>query len=307
MTRARSTAVVPGNHDGVHVGHRALIAEARRRADRASLEVVALTFDPHPLAVLSPERAPVPLTTIERRTELLRAAGVDEVVVARFDEAYASQPAEAFARQVLAGDLSAKFVVVGPDFRFGAQRSGTLARLRELGTEHGFEVADVPPVELPGIGRVSSTSVREALRQGDVERAAAMLARVHEVEGTVVQGDRRGRTIGFPTANLDADPILMPADGVYAVLARAVPGGPLLRGVANLGTRPTFAAGRSVEVHLFDFDRDVYGTRLRVGFVARLRGEEKFGGVDALRAQITKDAATARERLAGDDPRWRSI
>lgn len=311
MTRDRSSAVVPGNHDGVHAGHRALIAEARRVADRAGLEVVALTFDPHPLAVLAPERAPVPITTIARRAELLRDAGADDVVIARFDAAYASQGAEAFVDDVLVRELSAGAVVVGPDFRFGAARTGTIERLRELGATRAFEVVEVGPVELPGIGRVSSTRVREALREGDVERAAAMLGRVHEVEGTIVEGHRRGRTIGFPTANLDPDRVLMPADGVYAVIARALGGarerGPLLRGVANLGTRPTFAAGRSVEVHLFDFDADLYGARLRVGLVARLREERRFDGVEALRAQIARDAEGARARLGAEDATWRSL
>lgn len=308
MTQGRASAVVPGNHDGVHVGHRALIAEARRAAAHAGLDVVALTFNPHPLTLLAPERAPVPITTIERRIELLQQAGVDRVVVARFDEAYASQPPDEFVRQVLVRDLSAKAVVVGPDFRFGAGRRGTLEQLRALGGAHGFEVSEVPPVTLPDIGRVSSTRVREALSAGEVERARAMLDRFHEVEGTVVLGHRRGSTIGFPTANLDPDPILMPADGVYAVVARVMRSsdgtntpGPLLSGVANLGTRPTFAAGRSVEAHLFDFDADLYGARLRVFFVARLRAEQKFESVTALREQITKDAEQARELLREDD------
>lgn len=305
--------MIPGNHDGVHVGHRALIAEARQQADRSSLDVVALTFDPHPLTLLAPERAPVPITTIARRIELLQQAGVDRVVVARFDEAYASQPPEGFVRQTLVRDLSAKAVIVGPDFRFGAGRSGSLEQLRALGTAYDFVVCEVPPVTLPDIGRVSSTRVREALSRGEVERAAVMLHRFHEVEGTVVLGHRRGNTIGFPTANLEPDPILMPADGVYAVAARVARSsdgtntkGSLLLGVANLGTRPTFAAGRSVEVHLFDFDADLYGARLRVFFVSRLREERKFDSMAALRAQITKDAERARELLR-ENERVRSM
>lgn len=314
MTRGprnrKRAAVVPGNHDGVHAGHRALIDEARRRADAAGLDVVPLTFDPHPLTVLAPERAPVPLTTIARRVELLRDAGADDVAIARFDPAYASRSAEAWVDEVLIGELGAGAVIVGPDFRFGAGRGGTIARLHELGAERGFTVHEVAPVELPGLGRVSSTRIREALREGATGDATRMLGRVHEVEGSVIEGHKRGRTIGFPTANLDCDPVLMPADGVYAVVARVIAperGAELIRGVANLGTRPTFAAGRSVEVHLFDFSADLYGARLRVGFVARLRGEQKFDGVDALRAQITKDAQAARDRLVVADPSWRLI
>ncbi|UJR84295.1 bifunctional riboflavin kinase/FAD synthetase [Sandaracinus amylolyticus] len=310
MTRGRRTAVIPGNHDGVHAGHRALIDEARRRADAAGLDVVPLTFDPHPLAVLAPERAPVPITTIARRIELLRAAGADDVAVARFDAAYAARTAEDFVDDVLVRELSAREVIVGPDFRFGAGRTGTIERLRELGASRGFGVTEVAPVELPDVGRVSSTRVREALREGAIDRATRMLGRVHDVDGTIVEGFRRGRTIGFPTANLDCDPILMPADGVYAVIARVIApqrDPQLLRGVANLGTRPTFAAGRSVEVHLFDFTGDLYGARLRVGFVARLRAEQKFDGIDALRAQIAKDAQAARDRLVQDEPTWRLL
>lgn len=303
-------AVVPGNHDGVHLGHRALLEEARRQADAAGLAVVPLTFDPHPLTVLAPERAPMPLTTIPRRIELLRDAGADDVAVARFDAAYASRSAEAFVDAVLVGELRAGAVIVGPDFRFGAGRSGTIELLRALGEQRGFTVHEVAPVELPGLGRVSSTRIREALREGALDDATRMLGRLHEVEGVVIEGHKRGRTIGFPTANLDCDPILMPADGVYAVVARVVApsrGAELIRGVANLGTRPTFAAGRSVEAHLFDFDGDLYGARLRVGFVARLRAEQKFDGIDALRAQIAKDARAARDRLATADPSWRLI
>lgn len=303
-------AVVPGNHDGVHVGHRALLDEARRRADAAGLAVVPLTFDPHPLTVLAPERAPVPLTTIARRVELLREAGADEVAVARFDAAYAARSADAFVDAVLVGELRAGAVIVGPDFRFGAGRTGTIERLRELGAVRGFTVHEVGPVELPGLGRVSSTRIREALRAGALEDATRMLGRIHEVEGVVVEGDKRGRTIGFPTANLDCDPILVPADGVYAVVARVLApsrGAQRILGVANLGTRPTFAAGRSVEVHLFDFTGDLYGARLRVGFVARLRAEQKFDGIDALRAQIAKDARAARDRLVTADASWRLI
>lgn len=301
--------MVPGNHDGVHAGHRALLAEARARANAGGLLVIALTFDPHPVALLSPERAPVPLTTLARRIELLRSAGADEVVIARFDAAYAEQSAEDWVDRVLVEQLAARWVVVGPDFRFGARRSGDVALLRALGKTRGFEVTVVEPVVGPG-GRVSSTRIREALREGDVVTAAAMLERVHEIEGTVIAGHRRGRTLGFPTANLDPDPVLLPADGVYAVIARVVGEGarrPLWRGVANLGRRPTFDAGPSIEVHLFDVDDDLYGRRLRVGFVSRLRGEQKFESVEALRATIAEDVRKARAILASEDPTWRAI
>lgn len=308
MQRARPSAVVPGNHDGVHAGHRALLDAAREHARARGLDVVALTFEPHPLALLAPDRAPTPITALPRRVELLRAAGADEVVVDRFDPAYAAQTAEAWIERVLVRNLGARIVVVGPDFRFGHGRSGTLDLLRERGRARGFDVVEVTPVMVGG-ARVSSTRIRQALREGDLDVVTRMLTRVHEIEGTVVHGSHRGRTIGVPTANLDCEPVLMPADGVYAVLARALgpTPGPLWRGVANLGSRPTFAAGRSVEVHLFDVDADLYGARLRVGFVARLRAEQKFDSVEALRAQIAKDAAAARARLRAEEATWASM
>lgn len=295
-----------GNHDGVHLGHRALLAAARERAGREGLAVTAVTFDPHPSVVLAPDRAPPLLTTMARRRELLLALGADEVTVLRFDRELASTSPEAFAEEVLVGRLAAESVVVGPDFRFGRGRAGDVAALGALGAAHGFDVITVPPVTLDGEA-VSSTRVRAALARGEVREAARLLGRVHDVDGSVVRGDGRGRSIGVPTANLDCDPILLPADGVYAVVVRVHGERELLRGVANLGVRPTFAAGRSVEVHLFDVDRDLYDARVRVGFVERLRAEQRFDGVEALKAQIARDAERARASLAAlceEDARW---
>jgi riboflavin kinase/FMN adenylyltransferase len=316
------SVVIPGNFDGVHLGHRALVAQARAlaaehagRPSAAPLRVAALTFDPHPLALLAPDRAPPALCTIDRRVALLERAGCDDVHVARFDASFAAQSPEQFVERVLVGGASARVVIVGDDFRFGARRAGDLALLRALGQAHGFDVARVDAV-LAGAERVSSSRVRQAVAAGEVVAAAGLLGRLHEVEGQVVRGDQRGRALGFPTANLRVDPVLLPADGVYSVLARVVappasapphpaPGpGDLLRGVANLGVRPTFGAGRSVEVHLLGFDGDLYGARLRVAFAGRVRGERKFAGVDALRAQIADDVAAARDQLASVPAEW---
>jgi len=297
--------IVPGNHDGVHLGHQALLARGRDRAERQGASTVALFFDPHPAAVLAPDRAPPALTTPERREELLLSLGADAVHRQAFDVGFAAQSPEEFVERVLVRELSAVSVVVGPDFRFGKGRAGDFDTLRALGRDHGFDVTRVAPIELEG-ERVSSTRIRTRLAEGDVEMATRLLGRVPDVAGTVVPGDQRGRTIGFPTANLDCEAVVLPADGVYAVVARLEGGEGLVHGVANLGVRPTFAAGRSVEVHLFDFDQDVYDRTMRVGFVARLRGEQKFDGLDALVAQIEKDAALARERLTAEGQEtWR--
>lgn len=296
---ARSV-VVPGNHDGVHLGHVALLTRARELAGRHGARVVALTFDPHPLALLAPARAPEVLTTIERRAELLRRAGADEVVVARFDERFAKLGAAEFVEHELAERLSACAVVVGADFRFGQGRSGDPAFLRACGERLGFEVAVVDAIASGSVERISSTAVREALRAGDVEEAARLLGRLHELEGRVVEGHRRGRTIGFPTANLEGARVLLPRDGVYAVVARVLRDGravddePPMAGMLNVGTRPTFAAGRSVEAHFFDVSRDLYGLTLRLGLVARLRDERRFDGIEALVAQLREDAVAAR-------------
>jgi len=305
-TEARGSVVTPGNHDGVHLGHRALLSAARSMADRDGLEVVAMTFDPHPAHVLAPERAPALLTTIERRRELLLGSGADRVEVVRFDRTFAGLSAEEFVRTRLVEALRARGVVVGPDFRFGRGRGGDTATLRELGRTHGYEVVTVDPVLVEG-EVVSSTRVRAVLGEGDVRTAARLLGRPHDVEGRVIRGDGRGRSIGVPTANLDCDPVLLPKDGVYAVVARVMGEDELLFGVANLGVRPTFAAGRSVEAHFFDIDRDLYDARIRLGFVERLRGEQRFDGVEALKAQIARDAEAARAVLKSepkDSWRW---
>ncbi len=303
MSAPARSVVVPGNHDGVHLGHQALFAHARRVAAGEGLAVVALTFDPHPLRELAPERAPMPLTTIARRVELLLAAGADRVEIAHFDAGYAAQTAEDWVDVRLVRELGARALIVGPDFRFGRDRGGDLARLEELGRARGFVVDVASEVRLPGTGeRVSSTAVRSALMRGDVAHAAALLGRPHRVDGLVVEGHKRGRTIGFPTANLAPDPILLPLDGVYAVRLQ-LPDGSWKGGVANLGTRPTFAAGRSLEAHLFEFDGDLYGARASLEFVERIRDEKKFDGPEALVAQIRLDAEVARALLAKEKSR----
>ena len=303
------SVVTPGNHDGVHLGHRALIDAAKRAADSHGWRTLGMFFDPHPTAVLAPARAPVLITSIERRIEIMKGAGCDDVVVLPFDDEFSRMSPTEFVQKVLLDTCHAKGVVVGPDFHFGHKRSGNIDTLRGWGGDERFTVELVQPVMYEGEA-VSSTRIRRVLREdGDVRAASAMLTRLHEVSGEIVRGDQRGRKIGFPTANLNVEPLLLPKDGVYAVVARVLdePGATLLHGVANLGNRPTFEAGRSVEVHLFGFDGDLYGKRMRIGFAWRIRGETKFDGLGALREQIDRDCDAAKNALQQTSPelaRW---
>jgi riboflavin kinase/FMN adenylyltransferase len=299
------SVVTPGNHDGVHAGHRALVAEAIElaRGTEPRLRVLALTFHPHPMQLVAPERAPQMITTPGRRAELLRGAGADEVAVCAFDGAFAALSPEAFVTEVLMGKFGARAIVVGDDFRFGHRRAGDVAMLASLGAQHGLTVVELPKIVAHG-EVISSSRVRSLLQRGDVGGAAELLTRVHDVTQTVVTGFQRGRTIGVPTANLAPDDALLPSDGVYAVAVRCLdqPALPLQFGTANLGVRPTLGAGRSLEVHIHDFRGDLYGQALRVGFIARLRDEQKFDGIDALRAQIAKDIAASRVVAAACTP-----
>jgi riboflavin kinase/FMN adenylyltransferase len=285
----RNPVVAIGNFDGVHRGHARLFEETRRLA--GSDDAVVLTFDPHPAKILAPAYAPPLITTLDRKLELIAENGIDVTVVQPFDLAFAARSPAAFLEEVLVRGLSARGVVVGWDFTFGAHRAGTVDLLKADGR---FGVTAVPPVSIDGLV-CSSTKVREFVAEGRVDGARLILGRPFEVEGEVVHGDGRGRTIGVPTANLKPKTELLPKNGVYAGFATAK--GRRLAAAINVGTNPTFVADRPVvvEAHLLDYDQDLYGETLRLELVERLRAEERFPSVEALITQIKKDVERARQ------------
>jgi riboflavin kinase / FMN adenylyltransferase len=300
---APACALVVGNFDGVHRGHQAVLRQAVDDARAASLVPCVLTFDPHPGAIVG-HGAPPLLTTIDRRAELMGELGIARMYVRRFDRDFAGWSPERFARELVAHTLSARIVVVGENFRFGAKRAGNLSVLRELGAQLGFE-ARVHAVAADECGRFSSTRARDAVSAGDVVEAENVLGRPHAVTGTVVHGDHRGRALDFPTANLGGVPELCPKNGVYGVRVDVLDESAgaytfLGRGLTNVGVRPTVGGSElRIETYLVDFSGDLYQKKLRVHFLYRIRDEMKFGSLDELKAQIARDVAAARERTGG--------
>ncbi|MGY2704161.1 bifunctional riboflavin kinase/FAD synthetase [Nocardioides sp. HB32] len=293
------TAVVIGNFDGVHLGHRHVVSRARELADERGLAVVAVTFDPHPMAVLRPEHAPTTLTSLEERAELLSDCGADAVFALPFDRDVASWTPEEFVERVLVDGLHAAAVVVGANFRFGNKAAGDVATLRETGERYGFTAEGIP---LDGGPQVwSSTYVRMSLAAGDVAGAAEALGRPYTVRGTVVQGDQRGRELGFPTANVPTSVMTAaPPDGVYAGRLRRLDTGESYPAAISVGTNPTFDGVRERRVESYVLDRDdleLYGVQVEVSFVERLRGMVAFDSIEALVEQMTADVDRARELL----------
>lgn len=285
-------AAALGNFDGVHLGHRALL-----RAAAALGRAGVVTFQPHPGKVLQPDLAPKLISTYERKLELLAEAGATFAVVQPFSADFARTGAGAFEEQLF-DHLKLKAVVVGSDFTYGSKRSGNVAALAAAAGKRGAKVQVVEQVVLEGVV-VSSSKVREYILEGRVEAAERLLSRPFDLDGTVVKGAARGRTIGFPTANIDTDNELKPAPGVYAVRVRRQPGGSWHGAAANIGVKPTFGGTEvTIEAHLLDFSGDLYGQALRVQFLARLRPEMRFGSVAELTAQIKRDVERAREAVA---------
>jgi riboflavin kinase/FMN adenylyltransferase len=293
------TAVTIGKFDGVHAGHRAVIRQLLGVAESQSLTSVVVTFDRHPLALLSPGRCPATLVGTERKVELLSSTGVDAAVVLTFDRAFADQSPEEFVSRMLVDALHAKVVLVGSDFRFGARGAGDVGLLRELGRQHGFEVQLIDDVRLDGDRRVSSTWIRELLREGDVEGAAELLGHIPTVRGMVVHGAKRGRELGFPTANLSPESQgLIPADGVYA--GWLTDNGVRYPAAISVGNNPTFTGvpQKQVEAFVLDEDIDLYDHIVDVEFTHRIRGMVKYTGVGPLIEQMNDDVVQVRGLLA---------
>ena len=296
----RGASVALGNFDGVHRGHQALIAEATRAGGRIDAPTGVITFEPHPRRFFQPEAPPFRLTLAEEKARVLAGHGVKRLYQIDFDRALAAMPAEDFVTHVLAGGLGIRHLVIGEDFRFGKRRGGDAKLLRNMSAALGFNVS-IQHLVQGSDGEFSSTAVRVYLEEGQVEAAAAQLGRWHTVSGVVQKGDRRGRELGHPTANLDFGEQIIPRFGIYAAKVEVLEGSDRgsYDGVASIGARPTFGINApNFEVHLFDFVGDLYGVRISAGLVARLRGEEKFASADDLVEQMDRDADAAREKLA---------
>jgi riboflavin kinase/FMN adenylyltransferase len=299
----RRPVLTVGNFDGLHLGHQAIVETVVGRAKALRGQAVVYTFDPHPRKVLQPNRPPRLLTTPEQKIELLELAGVDAVIVEPFTLEFAKTAADTFIREHLYARIRPIEVYVGYDFHFGRDREGSMRMLTEMGPRLGFSVTIIPEVTVDE-GDVNSTRIRELLTEARLEEAAAMLGRPYTVRGLVVEGDRRGRSLGFPTANLDPENEILPGAGVYAGSVRLLDAGDPAcdrewPAVVNVGTRPTFHDSSRIlaEAHLIDFDGDLYGRRVEISFRFHLRSERRFDDVEALRQQIGADVAEGRRRL----------
>jgi len=299
---AKRSVVTIGAYDGVHRGHQAVIGQVRKEAQQLGCQSVVVTFDKHPASVVRPESAPKLLTDLDQKLELLQQTGIDATLIVEFNRERSTEDPALFVKRVLVDTLRAQVVVVGEDFHFGFNRGGNVAMLRELGKQFDFQVEPVKLIARPdGVEEpVSSTSIRRALAGGQVEIATNLLGRAYEVRGVVVNGDKRGRSIGFPTANVEVpNAMCLPADGVYAGRFRCDDGSVHACAI-NLGRRPTFfehADHSLLEAHLLDFSGDLYGQKVSVTFEHFLRSERKFDGLEAIKTQLQLDVAAARLAL----------
>ncbi|CNE71869.1 bifunctional riboflavin kinase/FAD synthetase [Yersinia nurmii] len=282
-----------GNFDGVHRGHLALLEQLKREGQRLGLPVMVMIFEPQPLELFAAEKAPARLTRLRDKAKYLAQAGVDYLLCVKFEPRFAANTAQTFVAQLLVEKLGVKFLAVGDDFRFGAGRQGDFQLLQQAGAEYGFDVISTDSFCDGGL-RISSTAIRQALHDDDLSLAETLLGHPYSISGRVVHGDELGRTIGFPTANLPLKRLVAPVKGVYAVEVYGLDPEPL-PGVANIGTRPTVAGIRQqLEVHLLDVNMDLYGRHIDVVLRAKLRDEQRFASLDALKQQIANDVVTAR-------------
>lgn len=295
------TALTIGNFDGVHRGHQAMLARLKESARSLGLSACVLTFEPHPLELFAPQTAPTRLTSLREKLELLAAHGIERVQVSRFDRAFASRSPQEFIERVLLAGLGMRWLLIGDDFRFGARRAGDFSLLQTAASQYGFGLEAMPTVAFEG-ARVSSSMVRAALAEGRLAEAQGLLGRPYSISGRVVHGDKLGRQIGYPTANVQLRHNRPPLSGIFAV--RTVDGlGRWRDGAASLGLRPTVDdSGRNkLEVHLFDYSGDLYGQHLRVDFLHKIRDEQRFPDLVALKARIARDCEIARELLAANE------
>ncbi len=291
--RHRGCVATIGNFDGVHLGHQAVLGQLAQKADPLGLPALVVTFEPQPQEFFAPGAAPARLTRFREKLQALRRYSVDRVLCVRFDRRFAALSAEAFIEGLLVGKLGVRYLVVGDDFRFGAGRAGDFEMLRQAGERHGFRVVNMHAFDIDG-ERVSSTRIRAALAEGDLGTAEKLLGRPYRMCGRVAHGDKRGRGLGFPTANIYLHRNKTPVQGVYAVEMFGLEREPV-QGVANVGNRPTVEGTRTLlEVHLFDFDEDIYGRYVNVDFLHRIRPERRFDSFEALTGQIQRDVEKAR-------------
>jgi riboflavin kinase/FMN adenylyltransferase len=295
----KNPVVTIGNFDGVHIGHQALFRQVIEKAESIDGTSVVITFEPHPIRVIKSNKHFPLITLYEQKVELISATGVETLICIPFTREFAATPARTFVKDILCDQIGMKAIVVGQDYSFGRNREGDIFLLKEMAVTHGFEVIISGWIEVEG-ARISSTEIRNLVREGRVEEAKKQLGRHYQVRGTVIRGrDRGGRLLGFPTANLTLSDELCPKGGVYAVTVEY--NGTAYKGVANIGYSPTFDNGQfSVEVHILDFDQNIYDRPIRVNFIRRLRGEKKFPGPEALSAQISLDIEKAREILSSE-------
>lgn len=293
----KAPSVALGNFDGVHLGHQAILKRAVETAHAKGCDAVVYTFDPHPRVVLKKAPDLPQITTPRERAEIFEHLGLDVLILAEFSGEFATQTPEQFVMNVLVEELGARNLFIGEDYRFGKDRAGTTQTLKKLGPELGFSVRVVPPV-MAGDMVVSSSRIRKCLLHGQIRKANRMLGRQFTIEGRVIHGHHRGKALGYPTANIKPEPKLQPPAGVYAVYCRV--GDRIFPGVMNIGDNPTFKDRRvAYEVYILDFDKDIYGETVKVYFVERLRPEEAFVNVEALRDQIARDVERSREILTG--------